>query len=109
MSSTQRRTGTPHRSLQQRLRALERANQVRHERAELKRELAAGTRQLAHLLANPPACAQTARVRELLLAVPGIGPARATRALFRCRIADSKTIAGLSSRQCGELIQLLDA
>jgi hypothetical protein len=37
----------------------------------------------------------------------GIGPARANRALVHCRIADTKTIAGLSNRQRAELIDLL--
>jgi guanylate kinase len=109
VSSTQRSPKTPARSLEQRLHALARANQVRYQRAQLKRELAAGARQLAPLLANPPAYAQTATVRDLMLAVPGIGPARANRALVRCRIAEGKTIAGLSSRQRGELIELLQA
>jgi hypothetical protein len=59
------------------------------------------------MVADPPACALTAKVRELLLVVPGIGPARADRALARCRIAHAKTGGGLSDRQRAELIELL--
>jgi guanylate kinase len=105
--SEERPRSVPARSAEQRLRALEKANQVRHERAQLKGELAAGSLRLEHVLAHPPLCAQTARVRELLLTLPGIGPARASRTLAHCRIAETKTIAGLSSRQRAELIQQL--
>ena len=59
------------------------------------------------MLTDPPPCAQTAKLRELLLAVPRIGPARVHRALAHCRIASAKTVAGLSDRQRGELIELL--
>jgi S13-like H2TH domain len=89
------------------LRALAKANEIRVERAQLKREVAAGRIQLARLLAHPPACAQTAKVRELLLAVPRIGPARADRLLAHCRIAHAKTIGGLSDRQRAELAERL--
>ncbi len=105
--SEQRKPSAPGRSPEQRLRALEKANQVRRARAQLKRELAAGSLELARVIAEPPPCTQTARVRELLLVVPGIGPARASRALTHCRIADTKTVSGLSSRQRTELIELL--
>jgi hypothetical protein len=60
------------------------------------------------VLARPPACAHTAKLRELLLAVPGIGPARVQRILTRCRIGEAKTLAGLSGRQRSELLRLLD-
>jgi hypothetical protein len=39
---------------------------------------------------------RTAKVRELLLVVPRIGPARADRLLGRCRIAHAKTVAAAS-------------
>jgi hypothetical protein len=49
---------------------------------------------LARVVADPPACPLTAKVGELLLVVPRIGPARADRALARCRIAHAKTVGG---------------
>jgi hypothetical protein len=97
----------PTRSPEQRLGALAHANEVRLARAQLKRDLAAGRLGLAEVLSEPPACAQMARVRELLLAVPGIGPAKADRAFIQCRIAYAKTVAGLSGRQRAELVELL--
>jgi hypothetical protein len=98
---------TPTRATEQRLRALAKANQVRSARAELKHDLAAGTAVLANILAEPPPCARGARVRDLLLAVPGLGPARTRRLLAHCQIAETKTVAVLTGRQRVALIDLL--
>jgi hypothetical protein len=65
------------RSPEQRLPALAKANEVPVARAQLKRGGAAGRIELARLVAEPPTCVHTAKVRELLLVVPRIGPARA--------------------------------
>jgi hypothetical protein len=89
------------------LEALVKANEIRRDRARLKRELAAGTARLAQVLVDPPRCASTAKLRELLLACPGLGPAKADRLLSRCRIAHAKTVAGLTERQRTELLGLL--
>jgi DNA uptake protein ComE-like DNA-binding protein len=97
----------PARSGEQRRRALAQANEVRSARATLKKQLAAGTIQLAQILAAPPAVLQTARLRDLLIAVPKIGPVKAARILAHCRIAHSKTLGGLTDRQRRELISLL--
>ena len=96
--------GVPGRSREQRLRALEQANQVRSARARLKQELASGKLELAQIVADPPACVRTARVRDLLLVLPKIGSVKATRILAHCGIAHSKTLAGLTERQRSELI-----
>ncbi len=98
--------GVPGRSREQRLRALEQANAVRTARARLKQQLAAGEIELVQILADPPACVRTARMRDLLLVVPKIGSVRAGRILAECGIAHSKTLAGLTDRQRGELINL---
>ena len=98
--------GVPGRSREQRLRALEQANEVRTARAKLKRELASGKIELVQILAEPPACVRTARIRDVLLVLPKIGSVRAGRILAQCRIAHSKTLGGLSDRQRGELIDL---
>jgi hypothetical protein len=95
------------RSTQRRLVSLARANQVRVERAHLKRVLAAGSVMFTEVLANPPACARTATVGDLLLSVPGIGPAKRDRVLANCRIANTKTIRGLSDRQRAALTDRL--
>ncbi len=96
----------PGRSREQRLRALQHANEVRSARAQLKRDLAAGRIELARILARPPEFAQTAKVLDLLLFLPKVGPVKAGRMLARCRIAHAKTLAGLSDRQRAALIDL---
>jgi len=102
--------GVPGRSREQRLRALEQANEVRTARAELKKELASGKLELVQILAvPPPPCVRTARVLDLLLVLPKIGSVRAARILAQCGIAHSKTLAGLSERQRGELINFFRA
>jgi S13-like H2TH domain len=88
------------------MRALRHANEIRIGRARLKRELASGRARIDEIIARPPEFAKTARVYDLLLALPKVGPARAARWLSQCRIAPSKTVAGLSERQRHELIGL---
>jgi hypothetical protein len=97
----------PARSIAQRNDALARANAVRGQRAQLKRDLKAGRCTIAEILADPPVFVQTAKVAELLLAVPRYGPVHVNKLLARCRIAQSKTIGGLSERQRDELATLL--
>ncbi len=46
---------------------------IRSARAQLKKELASGKIELAQILAQPPECVRTARVRDVLLALPKIG------------------------------------
>jgi hypothetical protein len=92
---------------EQRMRSLGRANEIRTARATLKKELASGRVQIEDVLAQPPASAATAKVSDLLLAVPGYGPVRATRSLARCQIPYGKTAASLSRRQRDTLIALL--
>ena len=92
---------------EQRLGSLDRANEVRSARAMLKKELASGSARLEDVLAQPPAFATTVRVSELLLAVPGFGPVRATRLLAHCQIPYRKSAASLSARQRDALIAQL--
>jgi hypothetical protein len=92
---------------EQRLQALVHANEVRRARAKLKHDLLAGRVGLAEVLSEPPACVQTAKVRDLLLALPGIGPVKADRALTRCRIAHTRIVADLTGRQRGALVELV--
>ena len=97
----------PERSLTQRMEALRRANEIRTRRADLKRDLKAGRTQIHGLLLDPPEYLQTAKVFDLLLAVPKYGRVKVNRILTQCRISPSKTIGGLSERQRGELVSYL--
>jgi hypothetical protein len=68
--AVERSERAPAQTLEQRLRALRQANEIRSRRAALKKELASGRVRIADVLAQPPDCAKTAKVRDLLLAVP---------------------------------------
>jgi hypothetical protein len=98
---------TPDRSPSQRLEALKLANAVRTERASLKRDLKAGRVRIEAVLSDPPECVHTAKVAEIMLAVPRYGRVKVAKILQRCRISPSKTVIGLSERQRGELIDAL--
>jgi hypothetical protein len=97
----------PERSLVQRMEALQRANDVRSRRAQLKRDLKAGRQPIHELLLQPPEYLETAKVFDLLLAVPKYGRVKVNRILTQCRISPSKTIGGLSQRQRAELVTLM--
>src|SRR4051794_28894847 len=97
----------PERSLHQRMEALQRANEIRARRAQLKRDLKAGRQSIHALLLEPPEYVETAKVFDMLLAVPKYGRVKVNKILAHCRIAPSKTIGGLSERQRSELISLL--
>jgi hypothetical protein len=97
----------PGKSREQRLRALRLANEIRSARAQLKKDLASGKIELAQILARSPECVLTARVRDVLLALPKIGPVKTGRILADCGIAHSKTVGGLTERQRTELLNRL--
>jgi hypothetical protein len=97
----------PERSLNQRMDAFARANQIRIKRAQLKRDLKSGRLSIHSLLLEPPEYVETAKVFDMLLAVPKYGRVKVNKILAHCRIAPSKTIGGLSERQRSELISLL--
>ena len=101
-------TQTPSRSLDQRMEALQRANSIRVRRAQLKRDLKAGTVALSDILLDPPDYVLTAKVYDMLVAVPKLGRVKAARFLNQCRISQSKTVGGLSDRQRAELIGLFN-
>src|SRR6201992_1123065 len=92
----------PERSLVQRMEALQRANDIRSRRAQLKRDLKAGRQPIAGLLLGAPDYLQTAKVFDLLLAVPKYGRVKVNKILSQCRISPSKTLGGVSERQTPE-------
>src|SRR5213083_1100785 len=104
---TGERGPAPERSLTQRMEALKRANDIRTRRARLKRDLKAGRASIHSLLLDPPEYLETAKVFDLLLAVPKYGRVKVNRILTQCRISPSKTVGGLSERQRGELVTFL--
>ena len=108
MVPSQTQVQAPARSLDQRMEALKRANDIRVKRAQLKKDLKAGHVDIEAILGAPPAYVETAKVFDMLMAVPKFGRVKAARFLNQCRISQSKTVGGLSDRQRHELIGLFN-
>lgn len=108
MAAAKTQAHAPLRSLDQRMDALQRANDVRVRRAKLKKDLKEGTVGIEEILGNPPEYVSTAKVIDILMAVPKFGRVKAARFLNTCRISQSKTVGGLSDRQRTELIGLFN-
>lgn len=98
---------TPERSLTQRMGALGRANEVRTERAKIKRDVKAGRLSVHKLLLDPPGIIETMKLWDLLMEVPRYGRVKVNKIVVHCRISPSKTIGGLSDRQRAEIVSLL--
>lgn len=105
MEATLTRRGVPDRSLEQRRRALVEANRIRSARAVAKVELKHGRRRLADVLEDPDMA--TAKIVDLLVAVPKVGRVKAHRWLTRARISPSRTVGGLTVRQRAEVLALV--
>jgi hypothetical protein len=88
--------------------ALKRANDIRVRRAQLKKDLKDGRAQIESVLLSPPDWVETAKVFDMLMAVPKLGRVKAARLLNSCRISQSKTVGGLSERQRAELVSLFN-
>lgn len=101
---TDRAKKSAERSLDQRMAALQQANQIRSERAQLKKDLRSGEASVFRILESPPDFLESAKVIDLLTALPSFGAVKANRLLSRCRISPLKTVGGLSRRQRKEII-----
>ena len=97
----------PERTLTQRQDALLKANKIRTFRANLKRDIKAGRKNIVEVLADPPEEILAMRIMDLLLATPKRGRVKVNNILRYLRIAPSKTVGGLSSRQRKELSSYL--
>lgn len=106
-TTSPKQSQAPERSLDQRMEALRRANDIRSRRAQLKKDLKSGRTSIGDVISEPPDFVQTAKVFDMLMAVPKYGKVKATRFLNTCRISQGKTIGGLSDRQRTELLELL--
>jgi hypothetical protein len=83
----------------QRLRALERANEIRLARAELKRRIADGDISAAEVILSPPCAAVSWAVGELLMSQRRWGSTRCRKFLLRNQISETKPIGALTDRQ----------
>lgn len=83
----------------QHLRALERANEVRLARAELKRRVAAGDLAVAEVVLRCPWEAESMPISELVMSQRRWGRARCRRLLVSLGIGENKQIGTFTERQ----------
>ena len=83
----------------QRLRALERANEIRLARAELKRRIAYGDISAAEVILDPPCAAASWEIAELLMSQRRWGSSRCRKFLLRNQISETKPVGALTERQ----------
>jgi hypothetical protein len=84
---------------QQRMRALERANEVRLKRAELKRKIADGHLSAADVILDLPDAARNWSVGELLKSQRRWGSIRSHKLLTGMHISEKRPIGDLTERQ----------
>lgn len=83
----------------QRLKALERANEIRLARAELKRRIASGYVSVAEIILDPPCEASSWAIGELLISQRRWGATRCRKFLVRNQISETKQLRALTQRQ----------
>ena len=88
----------------QRERALALANEIRARRKQLKADLRSGQILLAEVLLSDADWLQTMRVRELLMATPGIGTQKTTHILRVCRMSHFARLGCLPRQRRRELL-----
>jgi hypothetical protein len=93
----------------QHMRALQRANEVRLARAELKRRVTDGETTAATVILNCPWEAESMAVAELLMSQHRWGHTRARRFLAGVPMTETKTIGSMTERQRRSLAALLAA
>src|SRR4029077_15007434 len=91
------------------MRALERANQVRLARAELKRKVAANHIDVADVIMDCPWEAESMAVGDLLMSQRRWGQTRCRKFLVQIPITEMKTIGSMTRRQRVALAELLRA
>jgi hypothetical protein len=94
MTHTATTTPTP-----QRLRALERANEIRLARAELKRRIADSDVSVAEVLLDPPLEAASWAIGDVLTSQRRWGSTRCRKFLSRNNIMETKAVGALTERQ----------
>lgn len=93
--------------LAQRAAALQKANEVRTARAELKRRIKKGEVDPRELFAQPPPELGTMKIADLLPAVPKIGRVKAQKIIKRNKIRRDLTFRHASSFTRGEIARML--
>jgi len=93
----------------QRMRALGRANEVRHARAALKRQIAEGTISAAEVILGPASELASMNVFDLLMSQRSWGRTRSRDVLGSVRLSETKTVGSMTDRQRRLLAEKLTA
>jgi hypothetical protein len=93
----------------QHMRALERANEVRLARAELKRRVAMGEIDVAEVILQCPWQADSMAVADLLMSQRRWGQTRCRKFLAQLPMSENKTVGSMTERQRGSLAGMLDS
>jgi hypothetical protein len=88
---------------EQRMASLQKANRIRANRANLKRDLFDGSESIDNLLWEPPDYIHTMGIGDLIRAVPGYGKVRTDQVLKHCHVSESRTVGHLTVRQRAEI------
>ena len=91
----------------QHMRALTQANRVRLARAELKRQVADGQRDVADVVIECPWEAESMTIADLLMSQHRWGRTRCRRFLAAIPMNETKTIGSMTDRQRRAIAQLL--
>src|SRR5207247_5542375 len=91
----------------QHMRALQRANQVRLARAQLKRRVAIGEIEAADVILDSPWEAQSMAVADLLMSQRRWGQTRCRRLLAQIPMSEKKTVGSMTDRQRRTLAAML--
>jgi hypothetical protein len=92
----------------QHLRALQRANEVRLARAELKRRVSSGETSVADVVLTVPWEADSMTISDLLTAQRRWGHTRCRRFLQAVPMSETKTIGSMTDRQRHAIAAMLD-
>jgi len=87
--------------------ALDRANAVRLARAQVKREVNLGERDITEVILNPPTGCHTMPIIDLLMAQRRWGKGRVNKLLSSIPMPEKKPIGSLTERQRNTLVSYL--
>jgi hypothetical protein len=102
-------TATIFPALPSHMRALERANEVRLARAELKRKVASDDIPAAEVILHCPSAAHSMAVADLLMSQRRWGQTRSRKFLAQIPMSEKKTVGSMTDRQRGALAMMLSS
>lgn len=99
----------PQMTPEQRAAALEKARIVREKRSAAMKQLAEGKITPKKFMENSDPVYAKVKVVSFLKKLPGVGAAKAAKALDECKIPDTRRLGGLGSKQKAALLEWIKA